>query len=160
MLGQRQFFSLFPDLAFKLIILNLTSPGDNGRIMKLLYIMAGGALGSAARYWLSGIVQRLTPGTFPAGTLTVNLVGSLIAGMLWGITEYFELSPLFRLFAFIGFLGGFTTFSTFSLETMNLLRSQRYLDAFSNILISNILALVLVIAGFIGTRLIINHFKP
>lgn len=122
--------------------------------------MAGGAIGSLARYGMSGIAQRWIAGTFPMGTLTVNLAGSFIAGALWGITEYFELSPLFRLFAFIGFLGGFTTFSTFSLETMNLLRSQRYFDALLNMLASNILAIILVIAGFTGIKLIIHHIKP
>jgi fluoride exporter len=129
-------------------------------VVKVLYIMAGGALGSALRYWLSGFFQRLIAGTFPFGTLSVNLIGSFIAGLLWGITEYFELPPVFRLFAFIGFLGGFTTFSTYSLETMNLLRSQRYLDAAINIVLSNFFAVVLVIVGFITTRMIINLLKP
>jgi CrcB protein len=127
-------------------------------MIKVLCIMAGGALGSLARYGLSGMAQRLVSGTFPLGTLTVNLIGSFFAGLLWGITEYFEFSPLFRLFAFIGFLGGFTTFSTYTLETLNLLRSERYFDAGLNILTSNLLAIVLVIAGFIGAKLIINHF--
>ncbi len=121
--------------------------------------MAGGALGSASRYWLSGLAQRLAAGTFPVGTLVVNTVGSLLAGALWGIAEYFELPPVFRLFAFIGFLGGFTTFSTYTLETMNLLRAQRYFDAGISMLLNNALGMLLVITGFIGSRFLINFIQ-
>lgn len=124
--------------------------------------MAGGAVGSALRYGLSGFAQHLTSGTFPLGTLVVNIVGSFLAGVLWGMTELFEFAPMLRLFTFIGFLGGFTTFSTYTLETMNLIRSQRYLDAGINILASNILGIMFIIAGFIGTKLIFNYLmhKP
>lgn len=119
--------------------------------------MAGGAVGSALRYGLSGFTQRLIYGTFPVGTLAVNIVGSFVAGLLWGITELFEFPPMLRLFTFIGFLGGFTTFSTYTLETMNLIRSQRYLDAGINILASNILGIIFIIAGFVGSKLIFNY---
>jgi CrcB protein len=121
--------------------------------------MAGGALGSGARYWISGLAQRMTRGTFPVGTLSVNIIGSFIAGFLWGLTEYFEWSPSLRLFTFIGFLGGFTTFSTFSLECMQLLRVQRYSDALLNILTSNMLAILFVITGLMGSKLLINYLK-
>jgi len=56
-------------------------------MLRLFYISVGGAVGALMRYWLSGVTQRIFNGGFPWGTLSVNLVGSLIIGFLWGMFE-------------------------------------------------------------------------
>ena len=93
------------------------------------------------------------------GTLMVNLLGSMVIGFLWGISESRNISPNFRSFVFIGLLGGFTTFSTFALETMNLLRENEIRQAVTNMLATNFLGLVLVFAGFFMAKGLINLIK-
>ncbi len=89
----------------------------------LLYIALGGAFGSVARYLLAKAVQHQWPGAFPWGTMTVNLVGCLLIGLLYGLFEKHEImSPEIRLLLTVGLCGGFTTFSTFMNESLALIR--------------------------------------
>ncbi len=83
----------------------------------LIAIAAGGAIGALARHFVAGAVTRVVGFGFPYGTFTVNMVGSLLMGVL--ITAFalkFENSQELRGFLTVGLLGSFTTFSTFSLE--------------------------------------------
>ncbi|MDH4028340.1 MAG: fluoride efflux transporter CrcB [Nitrospirota bacterium] len=123
---------------------------------KYIILAAGGAIGTLLRYSLSGLTHKALNSTFPWGTLSVNLAGSFIIGLLWGLFELGNLSPNARNFIFIGILGGFTTFSSFALENMNLFRDGEIRLAISNILASNILGLALVFAGFFLSKYIIN----
>ena len=123
---------------------------------KIIYIAAGGAIGTVLRYSISGLTYRFFSGVFPWGTLAVNLTGSLIIGLLWGFFEIENISSNVRNFIFIGILGGFTTFSTFALESLNLFRDGEVKLALTNILASNILGIVLVFLGFIIARNIVN----
>ncbi len=116
-------------------------------MVKLLFIALGGALGSLARYGASGLAQQKYNGVFPVGTLTVNLVGSFLIGLLWGLAENSTLNPNVRTFLFVGILGGFTTFSTFSLETLNLLRDGEFKLALVNVLLNNLVGIVLAFVG-------------
>lgn len=127
--------------------------------MKIVLLLAGGALGTLARYALSGFTHKVYDGTFPMGTLVVNLLGSLVIGFLWGISESRNISPNYRSFVFIGLLGGFTTFSTYALETMNLLRENEIRQAITNLAATNVLGLILVLAGFFMARGLINLIK-
>lgn len=90
----------------------------------LLLVALGGAIGSVARYKLSGIVLHHTiDWRFPAGTFVVNVAGCLVAGILVALAEKGDfLTPEVRLLLFTGLLGGFTTFSAFGVETMHLLK--------------------------------------
>lgn len=124
--------------------------------MKIFMILAGGAVGSLARYILSGLPYRFLDQVFPWGTLMVNLIGSFIIGVLWGIFEEQNLSPNFRSLIFVGFLGGFTTFSTYSLETLNFLRDGEYKLGLVNVLANNILGIGLALAGFVIARSILT----
>ncbi|MFH1567832.1 MAG: fluoride efflux transporter CrcB [Gemmatimonadota bacterium] len=101
----------------------------------LLLVGAGGALGAMGRYLVSGLVHRLLPSTlFPAGTLSVNVLGCLAIGLLGGLADARgALSGDARLFVFIGILGGFTTFSTFAYETMALATDAEALPALANV---------------------------
>ncbi len=127
--------------------------------MKIVLLLTGGALGTLARYALAGFTFKVYTGTFPLGTLIVNLLGSLIIGFLWGISESSNISPNYRAFAFIGLLGGFTTFSSLALDTMNLLRAHAIRFAAINMLATNLLGLILVFAGFFIARELINLIK-
>lgn len=104
----------------------------------LLLVALGGAVGSVARYSLSGLVLKHTlDWRFPAGTFAVNVIGCLAAGVLAGIAEKHEmLSADARLLLFTGLLGGFTTFSAFGLETMHLLKRGDVGVAMANVVLS------------------------
>jgi fluoride exporter len=101
----------------------------------ILVVGLGGFLGSVCRYLMSGWVQRLSGSfRFPYGTLSVNIVGCLLIGLLGGWADNAELfHPTTRIFLLIGVLGGFTTFSSFGYETMALLRDHEVLAASANV---------------------------
>jgi CrcB protein len=104
----------------------------------LLLVALGGALGSVGRFKLSGwVLHHTMDWRFPAGTFAVNIAGCLLAGLLAGLAEKYELfSADIRLLLFTGLLGGFTTFSAFGLETMFLLRKGELLIAGANVALS------------------------
>ena len=93
----------------------------------LWYIAAGSAIGGVSRYLLGGLVQRLLDTTFPAGTLLINITGSLLLSAIlrYGV-ETPTLTPELRGFLTIGLCGGYTTFSTFSYETVALLEDGEW----------------------------------
>lgn len=95
-----------------------------------LAVAAGGAAGSLARYLFVMNAARLFGSAFPWGTLGVNIIGSLLMGMVAGaFSARVVLSPEAHAFFAIGVLGGFTTFSAFSLDTWILLENGQTLRA-------------------------------
>ena len=117
-------------------------------MLRVLYIAVGGAIGAVLRYWFSGVTQRIFNGGFPWGTLSVNLIGSLIIGFLWGMFESVVVSQNMRIMIFIGLLGSFTTFSTFSLESFHLIRDGEYNLFLMNTVASFLLGIALVFVGY------------
>ncbi len=88
----------------------------------LLAVAAGGAIGAGARHLFGLQMLRLFGPNFPWGTFGVNIVGSLLMGLLAGLFALkIDLSPELRSFLTTGILGGFTTFSAFSLDAVNML---------------------------------------
>ena len=124
-------------------------------MQQLLYIAAGGALGAMMRYGVSNGVHMLFGRDFPYGTLTVNVLGSLLIGLLYILLiERYSMGPQVRAILIIGVLGAFTTFSTFSLETYNLIEGGEFLKAILNVLLSVTLCLIAAWAGvMIGRQL-------
>jgi CrcB protein len=121
----------------------------------------GASLGSVARYLSSlGTLHLLGPG-FAWGTLTVNVLGSLLIGLYSTLTEpdgRLMASPVTRQFVLAGFCGGFTTFSIFSLETLLLVERGAFALAGVNVAVSVILWLLAVWLGYrIGVRM--NRLK-
>lgn len=117
--------------------------------------MFGGSLGAAARFILSTKVMEKFGSSFPYGTLSVNVLGSFIMGLLAIVlVERLALDPLLKLGIFVGFLGAFTTFSSFSMETLNLFEQGHHLRAFTNMFISVLFSVFAVWLGvFIGKAL-------
>jgi CrcB protein len=85
-----------------------------------LGVALAGGFGAVARYLLDGAVQDRTSGLFPFGTMTVNVIGSLILGLIAGAFVHHGLSPHVRAVVGPGFCGGLTTWSTASWETVRL----------------------------------------
>ena len=115
-----------------------------------LWIAVGSALGGVGRYWCSGVIARHLGEVFPWGTLTVNVVGSLLIGLLATVSEpdgRLLMGTTMRQFFMIGVFGGFTTFSSFSLQVLNLVRDGQWLPASLYIVGSVALCLVGVWLG-------------
>ncbi len=123
--------------------------------MGYLAVAIGGAMGAVARYGLSGWVMTWSAGAFPWGTLTVNVLGSLLIGALLHLgLERMLLSAEMRLIWVTGFCGSLTTFSTFSFETLELLRDQQWLAAGGNVLLNVLACLAATYLGLVLGRLL------
>jgi CrcB protein len=127
-------------------------------MIKLILIAAGGALGSLARYGVGSLVHEKYAGLFPLGTLTVNLTGSFIIGVLWGVANGLSMHPNVSAFLFVGLLGGFTTFSSYSLETLNLLRDGDYKLALYSVLLNNVAGILLAFVGLVLARQVLQYY--
>lgn len=114
---------------------------------QLLIVFIGGGLGSALRYGVSRLLNPILP-AFPLGTLSVNIAGSLLIGMLLGMSlKGNALQQDTLLFLAVGFCGGFTTFSAFAYENYAFLKNGELLN-FSLYTIGSLI--IGFIAVFIG----------
>lgn len=117
----------------------------------VLWVAMGGAVGAAGRYVVASQALRFMGPGFPWGTLTVNVVGSLVMGFLAGLFAHrMQVSEEVRMFLMTGVLGGFTTFSAFSLDVAVLLERKDYLLGACYVIGSVSLA---VAALFIGLKI-------
>jgi len=122
-------------------------------MQKTIFIALAGLVGTLVRYWLSGFVARHYGETFPWGTLTVNLIGSFLAGAMYHLAEErLLISPALRTIILIGLLGGFTTFSSYGLQTFTLLRNGEIGLATLNVTVSNVLGLLMVWMGYVAFK--------
>lgn len=118
-------------------------------MLKTILIGLAGLTGTLLRYWLSGLVARQYGETFPWGTMSVNMVGCLVTGAVFHLTEErFLVSPTLRTVILIGLMGGFTTFSSYGLQTFTLLRDGEFGLATLNVGVSNLFGLLMVWAGY------------
>jgi fluoride exporter len=117
-------------------------------IVQIAAVGLGGATGSIARWMLGTWIQRAAGSALPVGTITVNVSGCLMIGVLSAMIPPGR--ETFRLALLVGVLGGYTTFSSFGRETLTLAQEGRWAMAMANVLISNAAGLVAV---WIGHRL-------
>jgi CrcB protein len=126
-------------------------------VERLLLICLGGAIGTGLRY-LTGIVAADWLGTaFPYGTLIVNLSGALVIGVVQQLgAEALLIPDNVRLFLTTGMMGGLTTYSTFSYETVRLMETGAWHQAWINIVVTTTISLSLCFAGMGLGRLIVS----
>ena len=116
-------------------------------------VALGGALGSAARYVVSRVVQEQCATAFPLHTFAVNVVGCLLIGLVCGLAARLDgLGNGLKLFLTVGFCGGFTTFSTFCNENLALLRGGALFTAALYAALSLFVGLLAVYAGLLIAR--------
>jgi len=126
---------------------------DSALAVKFLYLGIFGGLGCVARYAISGWVYALAGRALPFGTLAVNVIGSLLLGLIMeGSLRSTLLSPDLRVGLTVGFLGGFTTFSTFSYETVRLLEEGSLVAAGANVLLNVTVCVAAAVLGIYLAR--------
>ena len=124
---------------------------------RFFWICLGGAVGTGARYALSGWILDALGIGFPYGTLAVNLIGSfLLSGIMHVALATDWIAPVLRLALTTGFLGGLTTYSTFNYETLQYLQAGAWLYGFWNIAVTVIACLAGGVAGLWMARLVIG----
>lgn len=128
--------------------------------MKLIWLMLAGALGAAARYGLTTLIQswlHTRGSSFPLSTLLINVSGALLLSFLATLIIQKAMRPEFGIILGTGFLGAFTTFSTFELESEKLLSSRAWLPAAAYILGNLILGFAAI---FIGRAIALRLLGP
>ena len=121
----------------------------------LLWVCAGGALGSGARYLVSGWALKVLGPGFAYGTFIVNIGGSFLLAMILQATlASSAISPNLRIAMTTGVMGGFTTYSTFSYETMVYFRDGAYWLATLNIVLTVVCCLGASFLGYMAGTLI------
>jgi CrcB protein len=113
-----------------------------------LLVGAGGAAGSMLRYGIGTIMARYVSNPFPFATFSINILGSLLIGILFGLVgrnQWLQEGGMLLLAS--GFCGGFTTFSTFALENINLMQKGQSVMAFIYMGLSVIIGLLLCRVG-------------
>jgi len=118
------------------------------RMQHYLAIALGGALGSVLRFAMNEAVSARFGRAFPWGTLSINVIGSFLIGLLAVIlVERLEVSPAVRLGLMVGVLGGFTTFSSFSLEVVQLMQNGAFMRALLYVVASVTVCVLAAAAG-------------
>lgn len=119
-------------------------------MVKFFWISLGGALGTGARYLMSGWALSLLGASFPYGTLAVNVIGSFLIGILMHVGLMTEvLSPTTRVVLTTGVMGGFTTYSSFNYETLQYLQNGETWRGLGNIILMVVACLVSGLMGLV-----------
>lgn len=123
--------------------------------MSLLLVIGGAAVGAPLRYLSDRAIQSRHDRVFPWGTLAVNVIGSLILGVVTGAVTAGGASPQVQLAVGTGFCGALTTYSTFSYETLRLLEDDARLFAAANVVASIVAGLGAAFLGVVISQAIL-----
>lgn len=118
----------------------------------LVYVASGGALGAVLRYLVTLVMIKWLGGEFPFGTLAVNILGSFVAGFVWGALGESTGSHRTQALFFIGVLGAFTTFSTYALDSLQFYENGQFGWAILNVMANNAGALLAAFTGYALAR--------
>ncbi len=119
-------------------------------MLQIMMVGIGGALGSILRFLMSSVMVAWLGRDFPFGTLTINVLGSFLMGLLAIVlVEHLDLDAVWRTTILVGFLGGFTTFSSFSLETLHLFLAD---ETFKALLYMGLSVVLCVGAAALGLK--------
>jgi CrcB protein len=126
-------------------------------VERFLLICLGGSIGTGVRYLTGLMAARWFGAEFPYGTLIVNLAGAFIIGLVQQLgTEALLIPDTTRLFLTTGMMGGLTTYSTFSYETVRLMETGAWREAWINVLVTTTICLTLCFLGMVmGRRLVL-----
>ncbi|HEY9006983.1 fluoride efflux transporter CrcB [Ohtaekwangia sp.] len=120
---------------------------------KILLVGTGGMLGSVARYVTVRSISERIQAIFPYGTLTVNIIGSLILGIVYGLAlRKTDISDNVKLFLGVGFCGGYTTFSSLAWESVSLFNQKMTGISLLYIGISLVMGILALLTGIWLTR--------
>ncbi len=119
----------------------------------ILFVGAGGFLGSVLRYIIAEYVQGKSSNGFPVGTLTVNIIGCFIIGLVYALASKGHVTGDWKLFLATGLCGGFTTFSAFSNDILLLFKTGNFVQGSLYLSVS-------VVAGVIATLSAFYIVKP
>ena len=114
-------------------------------IQNIVAVGVGGMIGSVLRFVVTVLVGNQP---FPFATLTINIAGSFIIGLIFGASALGVPANTMKLFLATGICGGFTTFAAFSMESLQLLQQQKYILAATYVSASIVLGLAAAFAGF------------
>lgn len=120
-------------------------------MLATVLVFIGGIIGTVWRFWWSGLIARHFGETFPFGTLAVNIVASILLGLVSGFLAHLadrQLATGLQQLLAVGVCGGLSTFSSFSLQTWNLLLERRWLVAILNMLVSTALCFAAIMLGW------------
>ena len=121
-------------------------------MIKLLAVAFGGSIGAVLRFLIYELIEAKYHSDFPWATLTVNLIGSLVIGFLWGYFARTYVSPGMRLLIFVGILGSFTTFSTFAFDNFSLIKNGDYIYMTLYFLTTNLFGISLAVGGYLLSK--------
>ena len=121
---------------------------------KILAVAFGGSIGAVSRYLIYYYFDKFHQSHFPWASLLVNLIGSLLIGLLWGLFDKFHISSGLRLFIFIGILGSSTTFSTSAFDVFSLSREGEFRNMVLYILGTNVLGISLAFGGYYLSKMV------
>ena len=137
---------------FQLYFFRQGNRSNHSMIRQLILVGAGSAIGGMLRFGIGKWMYGLYPHPFPYPTLIINIVGSFLIGLFYGLTmKTTSVSPAMALFLTSGICGGFTTFSAFSYENIVLLKNGNYGYALAYVVLS---VLTGIFSTFLGTQII------
>ena len=124
-------------------------------MLNLLAIFLGGGLGAVSRYLISLNLANNFEINLPVSTFLVNVIGSFVIGFLYILfIEKADITPAVKLALTVGFCGGLTTFSTFSLELFEMIGNQQIFHAFSYIILSVTICVIMTAIGAYFAKLV------
>lgn len=124
-------------------------------MLNLLAIFLGGGIGAVSRYLISLNLAKNFEINLPVSTFLVNVIGSFVIGFLYILfIEKADITPAVKLALTVGFCGGLTTFSTFSLELFEIIGNQQIFHAFSYIILSVTICVIMTAIGAYFAKLV------